>query len=96
MCLWGLWRGDGGAQRDVSGVCSGHLKVGEIISSTLALPWGPGSRKNLINEEVERKRPTPTVWKRILQEDSIQPGVLELALTAQLCLVTGLGLSRPS
>ena len=84
----------GGAER---GLLRALGSGGDHFLPTLALPWGPGGRKNLINEEVERKWPTPTVWERILQEDSIQPGVPELALTAhRVCLVTGLGPSRPS
>ncbi|MXQ83559.1 hypothetical protein E5288_WYG014542 [Bos mutus] len=33
----------------------------------------PGSKKILMNEEVERMWPIPTVWERILQENSVQP-----------------------
>ena len=59
------------------GVVRGLLRPlgsgGHHFLYTLALPREPGSRKNLMNEEVERKGPTPTVWERILQENSVQP-----------------------
>ena len=90
----GGWGGVGG-EGCVRGLLRALVSGGDHFLSTLALPWQTESKKILMNEEVERW-PTPTVWERILQEDSIQSGALELALTAQLCLVTGLGPSRPS
>ena len=54
------------------GPAQGSGKWGDHILSTLALPWQTESKKILMNEEVERW-PTPTVWERILQENSVQP-----------------------
>ena len=62
--VWG-WGCQGPAQ--------GSGKWGDHILSTLALPWQTESKKILMNEEVERMWPTPTVWERILQENSVQP-----------------------
>lgn len=56
----GAW---GGREGCVRGLLRALESGGDHFLSTLALPWGPGSRKNLINEEVERKRPTPSVGK---------------------------------
>ena len=55
MCLWGLWRGVGGVGGEgcVRGLLRALVSGGDHFLSTLALPWGTGSRKNLINEEVE-------------------------------------------
>ena len=50
--LWG-WGCQGPAQ--------GTGKSGDHILSTLALPWEPGSKKILMNEEVERMWLTSTV-----------------------------------
>ena len=62
--VWG-WGCQGSAQ--------GTGKWGHHILSTLALPQEPGCKKILMNEEVERMWLTPTVWERILQENSVQP-----------------------
>ena len=85
------------ARQGCQGPIQGTGRWGDHTFSTLTLPREPGRIKILMKDEVERMWPTPTVWERILQEDSIQPGVPELALTAhRVCLVTGLGPSRPS
>ena len=68
MCLWGLYVGKG-----VRGLLRALGSGGNYFLSTLALPREPGSKKILMNEEVERMWPTPTVWERILQENSVQP-----------------------
>ena len=68
MCLWGLYVG-----KAVRGLLRALGSGGHYFLSTLALPQEPGSKKILMNEEVERMWPIPTVWERILQENSVQP-----------------------
>ena len=62
--------GVGGAER---GLLRALGSGGDYFLSTLALPQEPGNKKILTNEEGERMWLTPTVWERILQENSVQP-----------------------